>query len=62
MPEYDDETAPTADEQSTVATADDAESVEAASAEPVAEAEAPEADEKLRPGRRAAAEAALRPG
>ena len=32
MPEYDDETAPTADEQSTVATADDAESVEAASA------------------------------
>jgi transcriptional antiterminator NusG len=49
VPEYDDETAPTADEQSTVATADDAESVEAASAEPVAEAEAPEADENYDP-------------
>ena len=49
MPEYDDETALTADEQSAVATAEDAESVEAASEEPVAEAEAPDADEDYDP-------------
>ncbi|AGZ39174.1 transcription termination/antitermination protein NusG [Actinoplanes friuliensis] len=57
MPEYDDETAPAAEEQSAVATVDDDESVEAASAEPVAEAEAaeaqaaeaPEADENYDP-------------
>jgi transcriptional antiterminator NusG len=45
VPEYDDETALAADEQSAVATADDAESVEAASAEPAAEAEAPMSSE-----------------
>ena len=49
MPEYDDETALAADEQSAVATADDAESVEAASEEPAAEVEAPEADENYDP-------------
>ncbi|MET0492034.1 MAG: transcription termination/antitermination NusG family protein, partial [Actinoplanes sp.] len=49
MPEYDDETAPTVDEQSAVATADNAESVEAASADPATEAEAPDVDENYDP-------------
>jgi len=45
VPEYDDETAPTPDEQSSVATADSDESVEAASpAEATVEAEAPAAE------------------
>jgi transcriptional antiterminator NusG len=48
VPEYDDETAQPADEQSSVATAESDESVEAASEEPT-EAEAPEADENYDP-------------
>ena len=48
MPEYDDETAPTADEQSAVATAQDDVSVEAASTEQT-EPAAAEADEDFDP-------------
>ena len=65
MPEYD-ETGETIDEQSSVATADTDESVEAASDEPADGASEPTpaagGRRGLRPGRRAAAEAALRAG